>query len=276
MNISALRIRNINLTTLLALILILSIGSAACRAKVRAPPTPTSAPTSTPTQPVESALIPVGNLFESAWSLVGYGNPTNPTILPRNTLVTVVFAVDGSLAGSSACNQYNTTFEADDTGKLTTKPEIITTRMTCPDDIMVLEQAYLQALAAARDFNFSADGNLEISYTDQQGAPAKLFFVLGQAPLTNTTWTLSSYGESDSLQPLPAGTLITASFSEDGVLAGSAGCNTYATSYTAQDGDLSLQPVASTKMICAAGMEPKAAARLLNTCTRILGHIIYK
>lgn len=73
--------------------------------------------------------------------------------------------------------------------------------------------------------------------------------------LAANPWTLVSLdGES-----VPADAGITAVFGSDGKLTGSGGCNSYTTTYqAADDGTLSLQPVAATRKSCGAdadGME---------------------
>ena len=39
-------------------------------------------------------------------------------------------------------------------------------------------------------------------------------------------------------------------FADDGSLTGSAGCNNYTTSYTADTGDIQIEPAASTRKLC--------------------------
>lgn len=46
------------------------------------------------------------------------------------------------------------------------------------------------------------------------------------------------------------GTELTAVFAEDESLTGSAGCNSYRTSYTADTGDIEIEPAAATKKFC--------------------------
>ena len=61
--------------------------------------------------------------------------------------------------------------------------------------------------------------------------------------------------------PLP-GTEITATFADDGTLTGSAGCNSYTTTYTTERGKIEIAPPAATEKACAAPdgvMEQEAA-----------------
>ena len=93
------------------LIIVFSVLLAACGSQDIGLPPIIPAPSDTP-EVEEPTIIPVERLYENSWVLVTYGDPANPTVLPSNTLVTAVFSEDGSLAGTSACNQYRTSFNA--------------------------------------------------------------------------------------------------------------------------------------------------------------------
>ena len=64
-------------------------------------------------------------------------------------------------------------------------------------------------------------------------------------PLANSSWTLVAYRKS---RPIP-GTTITATFAQ-GQIRGSAGCNSYACSYTLNEGNLSVGEIEVTEMGC--------------------------
>jgi heat shock protein HslJ len=121
------------------------------------------------------------------------------------------------------------------------------------------EAAYLAALQAAKRLAFSAEGRLQIFYDPGTGVEGVLIYAIGEVPLVGTDWVLVSYGSPDGPTPVEPGTAITARFYEDGSLTGNAGCNTYAASYTLQDGSLAITPPASTMMACTQGMEQEAA-----------------
>jgi heat shock protein HslJ len=63
--------------------------------------------------------------------------------------------------------------------------------------------------------------------------------------LTQNTWTLKSYVDQEGiLVPVITGSQVTARFSTDGKVSGSAGCNKYSANYTMQDLAISVsQPV---------------------------------
>jgi len=236
------------------LLVVLSVLLVACGARVTGTPAEIPAPSDTPVSE-EPVTVPVEQLYENSWVLVAYGDPDNPIVLPSNTVVTAAFSEDGTLAGTSGCNQYRTSFSASSDGSMIIQPEIMSTMMMCPDDLMAVEDAYKQVLPLVESFGFSPEGRLELGYPMDGDQIGKLVFAVGEVPLAGTAWILLTIGEPDNLQTVPEGTVITANFGTDGTLSGTAGCNSYATSYTAQDGEISIEPVATTMMFCEEGME---------------------
>ena len=80
-----------------------------------------------------------------------------------------------------------------------------------------------------------------------------------QKSLVDTLWVLEAFGKPDNPSAPETGTLITAQFSEEGILSGAAGCNFYTTSYAAKDGRIAIEMPASTMRACTKGMEQEAA-----------------
>ena len=70
---------------------------------------------------------------------------------------------------------------------------------------------------------------------------------------------MESFGKPDNPSTPETGTLITAQFSEEGILSGVAGCNNYTTSYATEDGRMEIKMPASTLRACTKGMEQEAA-----------------
>ena len=82
--------------------------------------------------------------------------------------------------------------------------------------------------------------------------PATTVMGAGEDTLTGSQWELVSYGTSDAETPVVAGTTITLAFLEDNGVAGSGGCNQYASSYTVEGDAITFSPVLSTRRFCAA------------------------
>jgi heat shock protein HslJ len=239
------RVKQSPLLYILGILLLAALLLSAC-----APNAPTfSAPTagSTPTQ----VVIDLNQLYANPWTLVAYGDPTNPTVVQGVTSLTAQFAADGTLSGFGGCNNFSGTYQAGTDGKLTVGP-LATTAMACAQG-SDQETAYLTALQAANSLSFTPQGQLQVKY--MAGKEQVMVFAVGQKPLTSTNWVLVSMGDPKSPQPLPSGTTITAVFSEDGSLSGTSGCNQYNTTYTLTGDQLTLGPVAGTMMACETGMD---------------------
>ncbi len=81
---------------------------------------------------------------------------------PAEPAITLIYD-NGRLAGSAGCNRYFASVDAGDKpGDLRVGPSG-STRMICPEDIMAIEQRFLQQLNGARTFAFMA-GQLTFSF----------------------------------------------------------------------------------------------------------------
>ena len=70
--------------------------------------------------------------------------------------------------------------------------------------------------------------------------------------LAGSSWDLLAYNNgTGGFQSAVIGVPVTALFAEDGTLTGSAGCNSYNTTWEANGDQLEIGPVASTAMACA-------------------------
>lgn len=72
--------------------------------------------------------------------------------VPADTPVTLVFE-NGRLSGSSGCNRYFAEITESSPGDITIG-EAGTTRMACPDEVMLLENRYLAAISGAARYSF--------------------------------------------------------------------------------------------------------------------------
>ncbi len=192
-------------------------------------------------------------LTGTSWNLVSYGDPANPQPVPSGSGISVMFYDDGSVSGYSGCNQYIATSTLQNNQM--TIGSLAITQMSCPTG-MDVEQTYLQALTTAQQYSITGP-LLKITYNQGAGV---LNFTSASLPFENTEWTLISMNG----QPLSADTNITALFTpgdpaNTGNISGSSGCNTYSTGYTDDNKNLTVQPIASTLMACATGMEAEQA-----------------
>ena len=187
------------------------------------------------------------DLIGVVWTL----DPSSVAVLvddvPSGATVTLSFE-DGQATGRAACNSYSGAYEAGDDAALSFEGFAVT-EMACEPALMTLEAAYLAALDKVE--SFGVDGKLLLL----QGENEDMTFVQEvppvALPLVGTTWTLTTIASGDAVSSVMNGTEVTAGFSADGTVSGSAGCNRYSGSYTRTGDQLSFSVLASTKMACA-------------------------
>jgi heat shock protein HslJ len=184
---------------------------------------------------------------------VGHGWTLDPSSVanlvdevPADATITIAFE-DGQASGRAACNSYGGAYDAGDDGSLSFEGFAVT-EMGCEPGLMALESAYLEALGMVTGFSVDetltlrGDG-VELTF-DEEVPPVAL-------PLVGTTWTLTTIASGDAVSSVLNGTEVTAEFTADGTVSGSAGCNRYSGSYAWTGDQLSFSPLASTKMACA-------------------------
>lgn len=72
-----------------------------------------------------------------------------------------------------------------------------------------------------------------------------------QATLAGTSWKLVSYGLATNQTPAITGVETTLTFSKDGQVSGSFGCNQFSGNYSLKDGKITFGALATTMMACA-------------------------
>ena len=182
------------------------------------------------------------------WVLVSYLNAAGETVTAlADREVTAEFGPDGRVAGNGGCNRYFASYTVD--GGNLTIGQAGSTMMACePVEIMNQEAAFLAALGSAAAWHVEGEQLHILNAADET---IILFQASQPASLTGTTWTATNYNNGrQAVVSLVADTTITATFSEDGQLNGSAGCNNFMTSYTLDGDTITIQPAASTRKLC--------------------------
>ena len=188
------------------------------------------------------------------WVLIGYGEASSPTVVEPGTYVTIDFSEsDDQVNGSGGCNNYFTSYSADDDGNLTINGPIGATAMACESG-MEQESFYFSALETVSGYTVTEDGRLLLHYSSGAGVDEQLFFD-PEKPLFDTLWVLSAYGDANNPTFTQPGVVTTAVFAADGTVSGSAGCNQYSAGYSTQDSQISITAPTSTMMACETGME---------------------
>ncbi len=114
------------------------------------------------------------------------------------------------------------------------------------------ESSYLTLLARSKTISEVGD---RLTLSDEKGVAVLTFartIPPKQQPLLGTNWTLDSFHTGDAVSSVLAGTTITAVFTKDGSITGSAGCNQYFASYNVTGTSLQVSQAGSTKMACGA------------------------
>ena len=159
------------------------------------------------------------------------------------------FAADNSLTGSAGCNTYTASYKVN--GDQIHIGSAASTMMFCsqPDGVMDQETAYLKALESANTYEISGD---QLTLRTADGATAASYHAVQPTPLVGTQWQLTAYNNGKGgVVSTVSGSQVTALFSEDGKLTGSAGCNTYTAAYKATGDKIQISQAASTLMMCA-------------------------
>jgi putative lipoprotein len=97
-----------------------------------------------------------GGLGGTSWTVTSIdGRPTLAEARP-----TIRFAVEGTVSGTSGCNQFSGPFRTD--GERLVVGDLMSTKIGCDAPRGAQEQAFFAALAGARGWRLTADGSLEL------------------------------------------------------------------------------------------------------------------
>lgn len=115
--------------------------------------------------------------------------------------------------------------------------------MACAPPGDAIERAYLAALEQVAAWRMD---DPELVLLD--GEDAELLRYVAATPVGD--WEATAVQAGNALASPLAGTEITASFADDGTLTGSAGCNTYSTTFLTDRGGIEIPPAATTRKTC--------------------------
>lgn len=153
-----------------------------------------------------------------------------------------------TVSASTGCNSLSTTYTLNGTA-MTVSPQAAITAMACADDLMKQESVFTAALAKVAKMSLTGD---TLALQDASGAS---LFSLAKAvppaakPLEGTTWKLDGIRKGEAVSSVVSGSVVTMQIT-GGKLAGTA-CNTFRAEVTTSGTQISVGPVASTKMACA-------------------------
>src|SRR5262249_48785357 len=169
--------------------------------------------------------------------------------------ITLKFAADETLSGSGGCNNYSGTYTV--SGQQMTISKLASTQKACEQAVMDNETKYLQQLSAVNAYNVN-NSKLELTYASGTTTNTMTFIPgsggsgQGSKPSTGganslpsdiltTTCTLQYIiNECKSAGQDLSTNNITIKFAPDGTVGGSGGCNSYSTTYTVSNLNLTI------------------------------------
>jgi heat shock protein HslJ len=162
---------------------------------------------------------------------------------------------DETVGGLTDCNRFTAPYTVD--GDVLEIGAVASTQMACPPPADAVERAYTDVLGRVAGWRLD---DAELVLLDDDGS--ELLRYREATPAGE--WQVAAFLNGNAISSPLLGTEITATFAEDGTLTGSAGCNTYRTTFTTDRGRIDIPPPASTKRACPApeGVMDQEAAYL--------------
>ncbi len=189
-----------------------------------------------------------GGLANTSWTVRSISGV--PTVGAAR--LTMTFAPDGTVSGSTGCNQYSARFRTE--GSAITIVQTSSTAVGCPGDRGPQEVAFVNALQGATTWRQTEDGSLVLGGVAEilagpgvaEGPPDEPPAGDPIVDLAGTSWSLHELGgTADFAHIVPS--LV---FGTDGSLSGFAGCNQFNAPYAISGADLKIGSLTTTKMAC--------------------------
>lgn len=191
-----------------------------------------------------------GSLEGALWQMTAFRNAEGEMVESLPEVKSTAQFEDGTVSGKGGCNRYNGTYQVD--GNEISFGPMMSTMMACPDPVMAQEGGYLAALGMVSTFKIDGEN---LSLYDKTGEVVLEFVAIEPAALVGTPWLLTFFNNGKGgMQSTIIGTEITAEFSDDGTMSGSAGCNNYSASFESTEDTISIGPTIRTEMAC---MDPE-------------------
>ncbi len=143
----------------------------------------------------------------------------------------------GRAEGSFGCNNFGA--EATVDGDRVRLSKTMATEMACENKPMAFEETLARTLSD-QEFEARVDGD-RLTLTTEQGDTVRLTKAQ-DAPLSGTKWTVTT--------PKADGRAHLTFDEKKGTVSGSLGCNKVNAEATVRDGDITLGPPATTRMMC--------------------------
>src|SRR5574338_932632 len=147
-----------------------------------------------------------GSLTGTVWSLTTL---SGQELVPGSG-ITALFTAGDKLGGSSGCNQYSGTYTAAG-NRLQISPNLASTMMACPQELMDQEAKYIQALTDVNAYSINGD---QLVLQDANKRDLLVFKAQSQ-DLAGTAWDVIGYNNGkQAVTSVLAGTSLTAAFGQ--------------------------------------------------------------
>jgi heat shock protein HslJ len=154
---------------------------------------------------------------------------------------------EGRALGSDGCNRYGSPFTRSGAA-LSFGDGGIATQMACPPEVMQQVEAFRASLAGTRSYRLAEDGHLQLVSAD---GTVLASFAPQSASLAGTSWQVTGFNNGrQAVGSTLMGSDLVMLLAADGRVGGSAGCNRYSSSYTADGSALRIGPAAATRRMC--------------------------
>lgn len=222
-------------------------GSSDATTTTKAEAKTTTTDATTTTDPKATTTTTSGNVTSLDGAFVS-SSVEGYTLAPDSELT---FTFDGdTLSVNAGCNTMNSTYQvADSVLKWTGVPAA--TQMACDDALMAQDTWIAGLLTKGMDAEGIDGGE---SLTLKSGDVEIVLDAVAAAPITGTTWTLTSTIANDAASSLAADTEPpTLTIDEEGTAGVFTGCNSGSTTVEITETTLTFAPIALTKMACPGG-----------------------
>ncbi len=200
------------------------------------------------------------SLTDTVWLGISYNNGRDAVVSAlAEAQITAVFSADGTLSGSTGCNNYTTSYTTDG-NNISISEQIATTRRACDQPRTEQEMAYLAALPQAATYTISGE---QLELRDAGGALLASYVAQPQSAISDHPWLVTAYNSGNqAVVGVISGMRLTAVFAADGTVSGNGGCNSFSGAYTTDGNAITIGPLASTMMACAEDVMQQEAAYL--------------
>ncbi len=185
-----------------------------------------------------------GKLDGTSWVLESYDASGVSTAVHASITADAGFT-GNRIAGFGGCNAFSG--DAVISGSSLKIGPLATTRRACDGDPGSVEAAYLANLGRAATYTATTD---RLTIFAGAGKPILVYRAAADNPVAGD-WSVTGINNGNQAVVSPQiATTVTATFSPDGKVAGSGGCNAYTGPYTIAGPNLQIGPLASTGRAC--------------------------